>query len=107
MIALPRFSGKTMKRRELFKLALGASLLKSLPRRAFAQGMGHHGSMTMDMGAGHPTLMAADRMPGGQPLRPLPTLANAATRSGRFQARLTAARHHVVLADGKQTEVWL
>ncbi|WP_454007720.1 multicopper oxidase family protein [Alcaligenes sp. Marseille-Q7550] len=96
-----------MNRRELFKLALGASLLNSLPRRAFAQGMGHHGSMTMDMGSGHETLMAVDRMPGGQTLRPLPTLTNAAARPGRFQARLTAARHHVILADGRQTEAWL
>ncbi len=98
-----------MKRRELFKLALGASLLGSLPGRALAQAMSHHGTMSAhaDIPHGVAALMPLERMPAGQALRSLPKLLNQAEKPGQFKARLTAARHKLTLAGNKQTEAWL
>lgn len=100
-----------MKRRELFKWALGASLLNSLPGRTLAQGMGHHAAMPTPtptpMPHGVAALMPVKRMPAGQAVRALHRLVNQATQPGHFQARLTAARHQLTLADNKQTDVWL
>ncbi|HRK84305.1 MAG TPA: multicopper oxidase family protein [Alcaligenes sp.] len=94
-----------MKRREIFKLALGAALLHSLPGRAWAQM--HHGTMPMMGHQEHNALMPLERMPGGRALRPLLPLTNTSSEPGHFQARLTAAAHTVILADGKKTQVWL
>ena len=98
-----------MKRRELFKLALGASLLNSLPGRTLAQGMGHHAATPAPTPMPHEAaaLMPVERMPAGQAMRSLHRLANQATQPGHFQARLTAARHQLTLADHKKTDVWL
>lgn len=101
-----------MKRRDFFKLTLGASLLGSLPARGWAQGMmGHHGSMSGAM-PGHGImagqgLMPIEKMPAGQPLQALPVLKNSSQKKGIFQAKITAAAHQRVLADGKSTELWL
>lgn len=101
-----------MKRRDFFKLTIGASLLSSMPMRAWAQGMmGHHGSMSGDM-SGHGMmarqgLMPLQKMPTGQALQALPVLKNSSQKKGLFQAKITAAAHQRVLADGKMTELWL
>ena len=101
-----------MKRRDFFKLTLGASLLSSLPLRSVAQGMmGHHGSMAGGM-AGHGMmagqgLMPIEKMPAGQALQALPVLKNSSQRKGLFTAKITASAEQQVLAGGKKTELWL
>lgn len=105
-----------MKRRDFFKLTLGASLLSSLPLRSWAQSMmDHHGSMSGPISSAMPghdmssrqTLMPVEKMPGGQALQALPVLKNTAQQKGLFQAKLTASAQQHVLADGKNTELWL
>ena len=97
-----------MKRRDFFKLTLGASLLSSLPLRSVAQGMmGHHGSMAghgMMAGQG---LMPVKKMPAGQALQALPLLKNSSREKGHFTAKITASAEQRMLAGGKNTELWL
>ncbi|GHC35868.1 oxidoreductase [Alcaligenes pakistanensis] len=101
-----------MKRRDFFKLTMGASLLSSLPLRVWAQGMmGRHGSMSETM-PGHNMmagqgLMTLKKMPAGQALQTLPVLKNSSQQKGQFQGKITASTHQRVLADGKSTELWL
>ncbi|GAB3245226.1 multicopper oxidase family protein [Chitinimonas naiadis] len=91
------------RRRFLQSLAIAGLGSPVLTRAADMAGMG---GMNMAI-ASKVRLLAADRLPGGDPLRDLPRLVNRATRAGQFQATLTAAPVAVSLIPGERpTTFW-
>lgn len=53
------------------------------------------------------SLRDATTLPEGQPLQPLPRIANLADRPGLFRSVLTPAPHAVALGDDYQAHLWL
>ncbi|AXY41019.1 multicopper oxidase family protein [Halomonas sp. JS92-SW72] len=89
-----------MKRREF----LGYSALSALVLST-AGTMGYALSRQLPHSA--PPVGLAPTPPGGQPLQPLPRLANLSETAGRFRSALTPAPHAVPLGDEFEARLWL
>jgi FtsP/CotA-like multicopper oxidase with cupredoxin domain len=86
-----------MKRREFLRYsALGGLVLSSAGYMVFAASREHRHAMA-------PAMLPE----GGQPLQPLPRIANLSDEAGRFRSVLTPAPQAVPLGDEFEARLWL
>jgi suppressor of ftsI len=86
-----------MKRREFLRYsALGGLVLSSAGYMVFAASREHRHAMA-------PAMLPE----GGQPLQPLPRIANLSDEAGRFRSVLTPAPQAVPIGDEREARLWL